>query len=192
LARTPLSALKHNQIEAALCSLLRAPAKRRAHISVTTLRHIAGFLNVALNKAFKLDLIPVNPMLRVELPSAQKPDARALTHQEFCALRDVCRGDWTFSLVELALAIGARRGELLAATWKDVDWTAPALTISKSLEQTASGVRVKAPKTGKARVCLLPQTARVALQFQREQQVEHKRKYRAPNAQGRHRPRLPA
>lgn len=170
LARTPLSALKHGQIEAAFFSLLRAPAKRRAQISHTSLRHIAGLLNVALNKAFKLDLIPINPMLRVELPSVQKPATRALTHGEVRALRDVCRGDWTFSLVELALATGARRGELLAATWRDVEWAAPALTISKSLEQTAAGVRVKAPKAGKTRVCLLPHTALATLQFQREQQ----------------------
>ena len=69
---------------------------------------------MALNKAFKLELIPVNPMLRVELPSVEKKDAHSLTPEEIHSVRGICRGDWTFALVELALASGARRGELLA------------------------------------------------------------------------------
>jgi hypothetical protein len=36
-------------------------------------------LNVALNNAFKPELIDVNPMLRVELPRVEKQDARSLT-----------------------------------------------------------------------------------------------------------------
>jgi hypothetical protein len=54
--------------------------------------------------------------------------------EQIRALRDSCRGDWTFALIELALATAARRGELLALQWSDIDWTSGLLTISKSLE----------------------------------------------------------
>jgi integrase len=138
-------------------------------------RHIAGLLNVALNKAFRLELIAVNPMLRVELPSFEKQDARSLTLDEIRKLRDACRGEWTFMLVEVALASGARRGEILALQWSDLNWTSRLLTISKSLEQTRAGLRVKKPKSGKSRPCSLPPSAIVALQFQRELQAEHRR-----------------
>ena len=67
-------------------------------------------LSVALNKAFRIEVIPVNPMLRVELPPLQRKDARALAPDEIQRLREACRGDWTFALIELAL------------TWTDVDW----------------------------------------------------------------------
>src|SRR5207248_4899816 len=116
-------------LEAALFALLKAKGKRRKHISGRTVRHVAGVLHVALNKAFKLELISVNPMLRVELPSVERKDAASLTPEGIRPLREVCRGDWMFALVELALGTGARRGELLALEWTDLDWLSGALTI---------------------------------------------------------------
>jgi integrase len=85
--------------------------------------------------------------LRVELPAFEKKDARSLTPEEIRNLREACRGDWTFALVELALASGARRGELLALQWTDIDWISKALSITKSLEQAAAGLRVKRTKS---------------------------------------------
>ena len=164
-----------HDLETALFGLLKAPGKRRKHLSVRTVRNIAGVLNVALNKAFRLELIPVDPMFRVEQPKYKRKDARSLTPEEMQALRKVCRGDWTFVLIELGLASGARRGELLALTWLDVDWLSRTVTINKSLEQTKAGLRLKGTKNDEMRVCRLPQAAIVALQFLKEQQTEHRR-----------------
>src|SRR6266498_3216044 len=113
-------------------------------------------------------------MLKVRLPSVDPKQLASLTPEEVHALRDVCQGDWTFALVELALASGARRGELLALQWPDIDWATRTLFITKSLEQTAGGLRVKSTKSRKERHFTLPQSAVVALQFQRDQQIEHK------------------
>jgi integrase len=179
LAKKDLSEVNHQQLEAALYGLLRTKSKRREHVSGRTVRHVAGLLNVALNKAFKLELIQVNPMSRVELPPVEKSDARSLTPDEIHNLREVCRGDWTFTLVELALATAARRGELLALQWSDLDWKSGVLTISKSLEQTASGLRVKKPKNGKQRPCQIPTSAMAALRFHLEQQKENQRLFGA-------------
>ena len=73
------------------------------------------------------------------------------------------------------MATGARRGELLALQWSDLDLLRRSITISKSLEQTRAGLRVKAPKGKKTRSFSLPQTAVAALQFLREEQKEHRR-----------------
>jgi integrase len=51
------------------------------------------------------------------------------------------------------------------------------LTITKSLEQTKAGLRIKRPKNEKTRSCRLPQSAVVALQFLREQQAEQRRMF---------------
>src|SRR5262249_7800707 len=59
LAAVDLRELHHGQIETSLFALLAEKAKRREHISATTVRHVGGLLNVVLNKAFMLDLIPV-------------------------------------------------------------------------------------------------------------------------------------
>jgi integrase len=177
IAKLPLAAVKPAALESALYGLLRAPGKRRKHVSARTVRHVAGLLNVALNKAFRLELIAVNPMLRVELPSVERSQARSLTADEITALRGATRGHWAYALIELGLSTGARRGELLALQWSDIDWTKKAVVISKSLEQTGAGLRVKATKTERPRVCALPHAAVVALQFQRDQQAEHKRQF---------------
>lgn len=176
LAATPLEAVGHKQVELALRALLRMKAKRVAHLSVKTVREVAGVLSVALNEAFRLEKININPLLRVKLPKAERSEARALSSEEIAKLREACRGDWTFTFVELALATGARRGELLAITWSDVDWLNSALSISKSLEETrADGLRVKAPKSGKSRRFRIGQTTIVALQFLQAQVSEHRR-----------------
>lgn len=94
---------------------------RREHISARTVRHVAGVLQVALNEAFRLNLITVNPMLKVRLPSVDQRRAESFTPEQVLTVRDACRGDWTFTLVELAFATAARRGELLALSWADVD-----------------------------------------------------------------------
>jgi integrase len=179
LAKIPLSALSHRDLEPALYALLKAKGKRREHVSARTVRHVAGLLNVALNKAFRLEMIPVNPMLRVELPTFEKKDVRSLTPEEIHSLRDACRGDWTFALVELALASGARRGELLALQWSDIEWESKTVRIAKSLEQTAAGLRVKSTKTKKPRRFRISQNAIAALQFQRDLQAENKRLFGA-------------
>jgi integrase len=114
-------------------------------------------------------------MLRAELRRIEKTDARSLSPDEIRKLREACRGDWTFALVEMALATAARRGKLLALQWADLDWTPGVLTISKSLEQTKAGLQVKRPKNGKSRPCQLPQSALAALRFHKEQQQEHRR-----------------
>jgi integrase len=76
---------------------------------------------------------------------------------------------------EPGLASGARRGELLALTWPDVDWLSRTVTINKSLEQTRAGLRLKGTKNDDMRICRLPQAAMVALQFLKEQQTQHSR-----------------
>ena len=112
----------------------------------------------------------------MKLPKPERREARALSSEEIAKLREACRGDWIFTFVELALATGARRGELLSLTWSDVDWLNCTLSINKSLEETRSGgLRVKAPKSGKSRRFRIGQTTIVALQFQQAQVREHRR-----------------
>src|SRR5260370_219901 len=145
-AANPLVDLKHTAVEAALYALLRMPAKRRKHLAPKSIREIAGVLSVSLNEAFRLDKIPVNPLLKVKLPKVELTEARALTQEEIARLRDVCGGDWTLTFVDISLATRARRGELLALEWPDLDWLTVTLTVSKSLEQTKAGLRVQRPK----------------------------------------------
>ena len=83
--------------------------------------------------------------------------------------------DWTLTFIDIALATGARRGELLALEWADIDWLAATLSISKSIEQTVAGRRVKRRKNGHTRKFRLGQTAIASLRFLQEHQQQNRR-----------------
>lgn len=83
-------------------------------------------------------------------------------------------GTSLFPLFVTAASTGCRRGELLALEWHDVDFQTGIITVSKSLEQTKNGLRIKSTKSGKARRFLLPSVAlRVLLEHRRSQQQEN-------------------
>lgn len=181
LAQTPLTDIRRVQFKAALLALANAKAQRRERLSARTVLHVRGVLSAALNEAVEQELIPANPMAGLKLKLAPKlgeQRARALTAVEIPALRQVCLGDWTFNLVEIGLASGMRRGELLATTWSDIDFTTAIITVSKSLEQTPEGgLRVKSTKSGETRRLQLSRGAITTLKFVRDQQAQQKRLY---------------
>jgi integrase len=68
------------------------------------------------------------------------------------------------------MATGMRRGELLALEWSDLDWERGFLEVSKSLEQTRKGLRVKSTKSGEARRFAIPaEVLEILREAQREQ-----------------------
>ena len=73
----------------------------------------------------------------------------------------------------LALSSGARRGEILALAWKNVDLDATTIKIERSLEQTKAGLKFKSPKTKHGRrTVALPSIAVEALRAHRRRQLE--------------------
>src|SRR5262249_1217257 len=79
-------------------------------------------------------------------------------------------------IVVLAISSGARRGELLALRWGDVDLTAGTIKIERSLEQTEAGRRgredgVKKGEGGGGTIAV-PATGIEALQAHRRKQLE--------------------
>src|SRR5947209_18355818 len=59
----------------------------------------------------------------------------------------------------VALATGARRGEVLAIRWQNVDLERGTIRIVESLEQTKTGLRFKSPKSDRARAVTVPKFA---------------------------------
>jgi len=138
-----------------------------------TVRHIGTLLYTCLAEADRLGVLKIlHPMAnkRVRLPRLVKRDPAVLDKEKLRALFDRARGTRLYPVVVLAAATGCRRGELLALQWTDLDESTGELSVSKSLEQTKAGLRVKSTKSEKPRRFVIPDWAISVLANHRAEQ----------------------
>jgi integrase len=93
-----------------------------------------------------------------------------LDKEKLRALFDRARGTRLYPLVVLASATGCRRGELLALEWSDLDESTSEISVSKSLEQTKAGLRIKSTKSEEPRHFSVPEWALEVLRAHRQEQ----------------------
>ena len=100
------------------------------HIRFHDLRHTAATnMHKALKYAVKLDLIPGNPVDKVERPKLQKYMASYYTAQEMEELFQAARGSRLELIILFAAFYGLRRSEVLGLRWDAIDFEAGTLTI---------------------------------------------------------------
>jgi integrase len=119
-------------------------------------QHIAFVIHGCLKQAADWDIIPKNPMLKVKKPKVPRRRPKVVDREGFNALLAKCADRRIFPLIVLAAATGMRRGELLALEWADLDWDKATLEVSKSLEETKAGLRIKGTKSGHTRRFAVP------------------------------------
>ncbi len=139
-------------------------------LSPKSVRHIASVVHGCFEKAVKWQLIGRNPMARIELPKITRKPPKVVEKDGARKLLDRARGTRLYPFIMLGLASGARRGELLALRWPDVDFETGILNVTKSLEQTKSGLRIKSTKSEKPRRFAVPAAALDALREHRTEQ----------------------
>jgi integrase len=109
-------------------------------------------------------------LVSMYLPKADKKEIRALDKQGLSRLLGAVSGTSLFPLFVTAASTRCRGGELLELEWQDIDFQSGLMTISKSLEQTKSGLRIKSTKSGEVRRFPLPSVALcVLLQHRRNE-----------------------
>ena len=145
-------------------------------LSPRTVLHIHRVLRQALSWAVKWQLVTRNPADAVSPPRPNRPEMRTLNVEETERLLISAEGSPSYALVYLALTTGARKGELLALRWQDVDLDRGQMEIQRTVYQVAgSGMAFGAPKTHLSRrpVKLSVETVRV-LRDHRRQQAENR------------------
>jgi integrase len=162
LGKLPLSKLSPTQIQSAYTALA-AEGRRdgRGCLSPQTRRHIHRVLSTSLARAVELQVLPRNPCdaLRRRLPKVERHELNVLTAEQAALLLDAIRPYRVYWPTMIALATGARRGEILALRWRNVDLDAGTIRIERSLEHTKEGLRFKTPKSGKSRAVVVPASA---------------------------------
>ncbi len=124
-----------------------------------TIRRVHNIARAVLDQAVRHDLIERNPADRAEPPPVRAKATRPPTLEELSALLQGA-GDPQFeTLLFVAATTGARRGELAALRWRDVDLEARTLAIQANM---TIGRMLKDTKTHQNRtIALDPETVAV-------------------------------
>ncbi len=175
---TMLGDLTAMMLEAEMIRLHESGGKKRSKgLSAKTVRNTFSVIAAALGRAVGWGLLKHNPADGVQLPAAEAKEAKALAPDQTQRLLDFARGHWSYPILEFAAATGCRRGEILALTWSEVNMDGRFAVISKSLEQTKAGLRLKMPKSNRVRVCPLPVSVIETLKEHRRQQEDIRRQF---------------
>jgi integrase len=105
-------------------------------LSDGSVRVLHSILKSSLNRAVRWKWIAVNPMTYVDPPPVPVPDPDPPSATEAAAiLTEAFKDPHWGTLIWLAMTVGARRGELCALRWSDVDLERAVLTVGRSLGQ---------------------------------------------------------
>ena len=129
---------------------------RRQRITIA-LDNVVRFAHAVLGACFaaavRKGLLVSNPVARAEPPAPGDQNAgQVLDQEQLAALLNGFRGTTLYPIVATAAFTRARRNEILALRWADVNLADKTLTIGRALELTkAHGRRFEEPKTRRGR-----------------------------------------
>jgi integrase len=151
-----LDQLKPVQISTAWAKALESGRRDgKGGLAPRSVHHMHRVLKTALKWAVDMELLNRNPADKVTAPAVPKVPIETYAIADTGALIAQLRQADIHVPVFLAAMSGARRGELCALKWRNVDLKAATMTILESVEQLNNTVRIKGPKTGRGRVIAL-------------------------------------
>jgi integrase len=120
-------------------------------LSPKSVRHLRAVLTVALNRALRWGLVGRNAAALTDAPKLERHQIHPLTLAQTQHFIEAVKREPFGPFFLLAATTGARRGELLAAKWSDVDLDSRVIRITGSLQRIDGSLQVCEPKTAKSR-----------------------------------------
>jgi integrase len=112
--------------------------KQAAGLSSRTVQLMSVCLNKALNNAAKLGLILRNPIDLTEKPKSPHHEMHIMNENDLTKFLEAAKKTEYYALFFTYLFTGARRSELLALKWSDIDLLGCQLSVSKSMKTKQS------------------------------------------------------
>jgi integrase len=142
LGERPVQQIQASEIDSLYMKLEKKLATRTVH-------HIHTVLGACFKSAVRKGIVAASPVARAEAPSPGESDRGvALDQDQLRTLLAGFKDSVLFPIVAVAAFTGARRNEILALRWSDLDPVNKTLRIERALEETLAGGRgLKEPKT---------------------------------------------
>ena len=123
--------------------------KKVKEVGYHTMKNYQKVINVMFNQAIKWELIDKNPNLKTIKPKREHKEKRFYDVNQVKKLLDVLENESIKYklLIMLALDTGARRSEICALRWSDIDFDTRMVSITKSLKVCEGVIDEKTTKT---------------------------------------------
>lgn len=149
LGHLPVAKLTTADIDDFYGHLLQAGGRDYRPLAPGTVARVHGVLHRALGQAMRWEWIWLNPAANASPPRVRPAEIRPPTPDQVAALLDALRhrDPPLFCFLRLAASTGARRSQLLALRWSDIDWERAAISFTRALVQGIHGPELRWTKT---------------------------------------------
>jgi integrase len=124
---------------------------RASGLSPRTTTMVRAVLSASMRQAVAWGLATSNPTQAVRPPRSERPRLAVPTSEELMRLLAEAKGSQWAAPILLAVATGARRSEVLAIRWSDIDLDRRRLRITRGLQRVDGQLVWTDPKTNRAR-----------------------------------------
>ena len=159
LGDRPVQSIRTNDLDQLYLGLVN-----KVGLAPATVRQVHAVIRRAFRQAVRWGWIATNPAVNATPPRLVKPDLSPPDVEQVAKLIEQAGKDdpELGRLLHLAASTGARRGELCALRWNNVDTEAATLTIERSIIEVPGGLAEKDTKThASRRIALDPGTLAV-------------------------------
>ncbi len=153
------------------------PVENGETLSPSSIRRYLTVLQSIFKQAVKLGLISDSPakVERLTLPKAQSPKIEIFTKQEAAQMLEALENeDLQFqTLIQLAIFTGARRGELVALKFSDIDFEQRKITIERAAYKIkGQPLATKPPKDYETRTVTINESCCELLKLLKAEKIE--------------------
>ncbi len=136
--------------------------------------YIYTVLHVALEQAYKNQIIIYNPCDMVTKPQKVKKEFNCWTADQANTFLAAMRGERDYIIYLLALTTGLRRSELIALRWADVDMKHNLLSVKQVMVRVRGGYKFQEPKTIKSKrtIHISNKVVKALKEWKRQQNIE--------------------
>lgn len=174
LAATPVSKVRPVDLDQLYSRLRVRGSVKGGPLAPATVRHVHSLLHGALGQAVKWGLIASNPAMAASPPRVPTTDIRPPSPDAVAAALATVAGEdqGLYTFLRLAATTGARRSQLCALHWTDVDLEAATIVFSRAVVTGEDGLVEKGTKNGRTWKVALDPTTHAQLERWRRLAVE--------------------